>query len=296
MKSFIYFFQYFIFRSFKSFLLMFPEKLRFSIGSSIGYLGYFLIKSRRITTIANLKMAFPYKKNSEIKRIAKESYRSMGKAFLGTVWLDEYMNNDDNFIIHNEDILKSATEKGPVILATMHFGNMESLLKFSETYPFVTVAKKQRNPYLNKYITEQRKHLNIILLEKSKKTGRELFEYAEQNKTIALFTDHRDKGTEVEFFGTKTVSPTGVATLALRYKRPLILVYCLFDKNNKTEVFVKEMKVFNDETLSFKEQVHETTQNIIDEMEEIIFRNPEQWMWLHDRWKLYKQVKNKKII
>ena len=87
----------------------------------------------------------------------------MGKAFLGTIWLEEDMKNDDNFRIHGMEIVERECLKGPVVFATMHFGNMESMLKFSEKYPFVTVAKKQRNPYLNKYISENRKHLNITL-------------------------------------------------------------------------------------------------------------------------------------
>lgn len=294
MKSLIYLSQYFVFRAFKGFIMLFPEKTRFKIGESVGVLGYKLIKARRITTLANLKLAFPEKTIKAREKIAINSYKTMAKAFLGTLWLDKYMKDDNNFKIHNLEILDDELKKGPVVFATMHIGNMESLLKFSEKYPFVTVAKKQRNPYLNKYITNQRKHLNITLLEKSKKTGRELFEYADHGKNIALFTDHRDKGTNVEFFGADTISPTGVATIALKYNRPLILVYCVFDKNNKTDVFVSKVEKVNDPNLTFKENVHETTQKIIFKMEEIITNYPEQWMWLHDRWKLYKQVTKKR--
>lgn len=293
MKSLVYLSQYFVFRAFKGFIMLFPEKTRFKIGENVGVLGYKLIKSRRITTLANLKLAFPEKTVEARHKIAINSYKTMGKAFLGTLWLDEYMKDNDNFKIHNIEIIDEALKKGPVIFATMHLGNMESLSKFSEKYPLVTVAKKQRNPYLNRYITEKRKHLNITLLEKSKRTGRELFEYADFGKTIALFTDHRDKGTNVEFFGADTISPTGVATLALKYNRPLILVYCVFDKDNKTEFFISEIEKVNNPNLNFKENVHETTQQIIFRMEKIIAKYPEQWMWLHDRWKLYKQITKK---
>ncbi len=294
MKKLIYKLQYGIFRAFRGFLLMLPEKARFSVGEKVAVLGYWLIKSRRITTLANLELAFPEKSEKERKRIAVQSYKTMGKAFLGTIWLEEYMKNDDNFRIHGMEIVERECLKGPVVFATMHFGNMESMLKFSEKYPFVTVAKKQRNPYLNKYISENRKHLNITLLEKSKKTSRELFEYAEEGKNIALFSDHRDKGTTVEFFGAETVSPTGAATLALRYDRPLILGYCTFNRDNTTSVHFKKIDVVNDKDKSFKENVHLTTQKLISIMEDIITCYPEQWMWLHDRWKLYKVVSKKK--
>ena len=288
MKNLIYKIQYGIFRMFRGFLLMLPEKARFSAGEKVAVLGYHLIKSRRITTLANLSHAFPEKSEKEIKKIAVNSYKTMGKAFLGTIWLEEYMKNDDNFHVHGMEIVERHCSEGPVVFATMHFGNMESMLKFSEKFPFVTVAKKQRNPYLNRYISENRKHLNITLLEKSKKTSRELFEYAEEGKNIALFSDHRDKGTTVDFFGMETVSPTGAATLALRYNRPLILGYCTFNRDNTTSVHFKKIDVVCDEKNSFKENVHLTTQRLIYMMEDIITCYPEQWMWLHDRWKLYK--------
>ena len=294
MKDLSYKIQYGIFRIFRAGLLLFPENIRFKIGEKVAVLGYYLIRSRRITTLANIQYAMPDKTKKERKRIALEAYKTMGRAFLGTIWLEQYTKNDSNFHAHNIELVERVCAEGPAVFATMHFGNMESMLKFSEKIPFVTVAKKQRNPYLNRYISENRKHLNITLLEKSKKTSRELFEYAEEGKNIALFSDHRDKGTTVDFFGMETVSPTGAATLALRYKRPLILGYCTFNRDNTTSVHFKKIDVVDEEKNSFKENVHLTTQRLIYMMEDIITCYPEQWMWLHDRWKLYKVVTKQK--
>ena len=58
------------------------------------------------------------------------------------------MKNDDNFRIHGMEIVERECLKGPVVFATMHFGNMESMLKFSEKYPFVTVAKNKETHIL----------------------------------------------------------------------------------------------------------------------------------------------------
>ena len=294
MKDLSYKIQYGIFRIFRAGLLLFPENIRFKIGEKVAVLGYYLIRSRRITTLANIQYAMSDKTKKERKRIALEAYKTMGRAFLGTIWLEQYTKNDSNFHAHNIELVERVCAEGPAVFATMHFGNMEAMLKFSERFPFVTVAKKQRNPYLNNFISENRKHLNIILLEKSKKTSRELFEYAEKGKNIALFSDHRDKGTTVDFFGMETVSPTGAATLALRYNRPLILGYCTFNRDNTTSVHFKKIDVACDEKNSFKENVHLTTQRLIYMMEDIITCYPEQWMWLHDRWKLYKVVTKQK--
>ena len=110
---------------------------------------------------------------------------------LGTIWLEQYTKRDSNFHTHNIEIVEKACAKGPAVFATMHFGNMEAMLKFSEKYPFVTVAKKQRNPYLNKFISENRKHLNIILLEKSKKQAENFLNMQSKEKTSLFFRPQR---------------------------------------------------------------------------------------------------------
>lgn len=296
MKSLVYLSQYFIFRVFEQFILLFPEKIRFKFSESIGLIGYKLIKNRRLITLANLKLAFPSKSEEERKKIAIESYKTMAKTFIGSLWLEKYIEDDSNFNFHNLKIIEKAAKKGPFVLATMHIGHMESMLKVSLKHPFVTVAKKQRNPYINSYITKKRNNSNIILIEKDKGTSRKLFKYSVSNKNIALFTDHRDKGTKVNFFGKETVSPTGVATIALKYKRPIILVYCLFNKENKLDAYVKEIKSVTDPNSTFKANVHETTQKIMTEIEKIISKHPEQWMWFHDRWKLSRKLKAKHKI
>ena len=60
----------------------------------------------------------------------------------------------------------------------------------------------------------------------------------------------------------ETVSPTGAATLALRYNRPLILGYCTFNRDNTTSVHFKKIDVVDDEKNSFKENVHLTSQKL----------------------------------
>lgn len=102
--------------------------------------------------------------------------------------------NDDNFHVHGMEIVERHCSEGPVVFATMHFGNMESMLKFSEKFPFVTVAKKQRNPYLNRYISENRKHLNITLLEKSKKQAENFLNMQKREKILHFFLTTEIRG------------------------------------------------------------------------------------------------------
>lgn len=285
--------QYLIFKIFRYILLLFPEKTRFKFAEKLGIIGYYLIKKRREIALANLKLAFPDKTDNERERIAKESYKIMSKAFISTLWFEEYLKT--NVELEDFDRFSSIKEKGNgIVVALIHMGNMEASLKAAEKYRVITVAKTQRNPYIDNFITESRKKMNVTLLKKSKQTSRKLVEEIEEKNVIALFSDHRDKGSTVEFFGEKTVSPTGAINIALRHNLPLVIGYNVMHEDNTcTTYFTKELELVK--TNSFKNDVKVNTQHMINLIENIIKNHPNQWMWFHDRWKLYKKLKNENI-
>ncbi len=284
----IYRLQYWIVMIFRFILLLFPQKLRFKFAEFLGWLGYVAIKKRRETALMNLKLAFPNKSEKEREEIALESYKIMLKAFLCSLWFKEYFKNKENVKTVNKEAFEKAYAKGKgVIVALMHMGNMEASVKAVDGYSLVTVAKKQRNPYIDEFITESRERdLNLTLLKKSKGTSKELIKRLNNQNIIALFSDHRDKGAIVDFFGESTKAPTGAVSLALKFDIPLLLVYNTFNEDNSCTVHVlDEIELIK--TDSFKDDVINNTQNLIHKMEDVIREYPEQWMWFHDRWNLY---------
>ena len=284
----IYRLQYWIVMIFRFILLLFPQKLRFKFAEFLGWLGYVAIKKRRETALMNLKLAFPNKSDKEREKIALESYKIMLKAFLCSLWFKEYFKNKENVKTVNKEAFEKAYAKGKgVIVALMHMGNMEASVKAVDGYSLVTVAKKQRNPYIDDFITESRERdLNLTLLKKSKGTSKELIKRLNNQNIIALFSDHRDKGAIVDFFGESAKAPTGAVSLALKFDIPLLLVYNTFNEDNSCTVHVlDEIELIK--TDSFKDDVINNTQNLIHKMEDVIREYPEQWMWFHDRWNLY---------
>ena len=115
--------------------------------------------------------------------------------------------------------------------------------------------------------------------------------YIKSKDVIALFSDHRDKGAQVEFFGEETVAPTGAVSLALKYDMPFVWCYNVMNSDNTCTSRIMEMKL--DKTGHFKADVLHNTQKLIHCMERAIEENPSQWMWFHDRWKLYKKLYRK---
>ena len=194
--------QYWIVMFFRFILLLFPEKMRFKFAEFLGWVGYKVVKKRRITALANLRLAFPEKTEAEREKIALESYKVMLKAFLCSLWFKDYFKDPSRIKTENIEYFHEAYAKGKgVIVALLHMGNMEASVKAVDGYDIITVAKRQRNPYIDNFITESRKEdLNLTVLKKSKSTSKELIRCLNNKSIFALFSDHRDKGTMVVFF------------------------------------------------------------------------------------------------
>lgn len=291
----MYYIQYIMARVFIFILLLFSENLRFKFGDLLGSLSYKIIKKRREIALYNLKLAFPEKEEKELEKIAKKSFQIMIKAFLCTLWFDKYLKSNNKIkIVNRENIEKVYAKRKKLVVATMHMGNMEASIKAASGYEVITVAKTQRNPYINEYMKSNRsKYINIEVIEKDKNTSRKIFEKLKDNKILALFSDHRDKGTIIDFFHKDAKAPTGAVSIALKKDIPLILVYNILNDDNSTTIFVSD-EIILEKSENFKESVQKGTQKLIDEMEKIIKKHPEQWMWFHDRWNIYSALKRSK--
>lgn len=85
-------------------LSFFPLKVRYSFFENLGLLGYYLIKKRRKLTLDNIRQAFPEKSDEEVVRIAKESYKTMGKMIMTSIYLEEITSNG-NTVMENEELI-----------------------------------------------------------------------------------------------------------------------------------------------------------------------------------------------
>ena len=264
--------------------LLFPLslKMRYRIFEGLGILGYHLIKKRRELTIDNIRNAFPEKSMEEIIEIAKESYRTMGKMIMTSIYLGEITSNG-NTVVENEELIRNLCENNEkaVIIVSLHLGGFEAGSIMKSIRKFYAVFRKQKNRKLNDLMTLWRKEggLNSIPLRNS-----DALNSALNNRTlIALASDHYASDVEIEYFGRKTKGVSGPVLLGLKHKVPLILSYAVFEGDKIRIVNKKEIKIEKKENL--KSTIRHNMQNIFHEFEEIIREYPGQYMWQHKRWR-----------
>ena len=266
-------------------LLKTPESLRYKFGDFLGLASYRLIKKRRIVTLNNIKNAFPEKSDEEIEKIAIKSYQTMVKTFMMSLWIPDTCRDDNKVKYSNYEVFQQAKDQGKgVIIASLHMGCFESVQKVALSNNLYDVIKPQKNVLLDKFMNDNRKKTGINLIYKDSASARDLIKALKNKDIVCLFSDHYDIGCDVEFFGKKTQASNGVASLALKYGSPVVLMYNILDDYGVNTIhFDKIMDIKKTDDL--KKDIVTNTQLLINEFEILIKKYPEQWMWFHRRWR-----------
>jgi KDO2-lipid IV(A) lauroyltransferase len=191
-------------------------------------------------------------------------------------------------------LLSLLHQNRPVILVTGHFGNFE-IGGFSLgilTYPSNSVARPLDNPFLNQFIKEFRESTGQFLVSKNGGAP-DILRVLENNGLMAFLADQSagPKGCMVDFFGKPASTFKAIALLSLQFKAPIVVCYSLrkINENGEFEPMKFEMSITSIlDPLHLPhdiQNVKEITQWYTLKLEEGIRNHPEQYWWLHRRWK-----------
>lgn len=283
--------EYFLFLSLSHLFRFFGLKYARKFAAVIAILFYYVIPLRKNVVISNLQKAFPDYSLKEIKKIAFNSYKSFGISLIEILSLPA-MNKEDitslvkfeNFDIVNK---KYAEGKGLIIM-TAHFGNWEiGAISFGINLNDVMfcIVQSQSNSLVNGWMNRERsKYGNkLIPLGVSIKN---IYKELKQGKVIAIIGDQRgpEDGIRVNLFDIKSSVFAGPAALALKTGSPILMGLIVRQKDFSYSAFITEIKTDNlpeDEN----EKLIEISQRHTEYLEKYIRQYPEQWFWMHKRWK-----------
>ncbi len=210
-------------------------------------------------------------------------------------------------------LLRFLHQDRPLIIVTGHFGNFEfggytlGLL----SYPTHSVARMLDNPFLNTFVKNFRESTGQFLI--SKVGGYDdILHVLENNGTMTFLADQSagPKGCMVDFFGKKASTYKAIALLSLQFEAPIVICYALRHVNEKGEFVPMQFDVHIAGTFDPKNpldavslekmnNVKDITQWFTSKLEEGIRDFPEQYWWLHRRWKDYQrkpQNKNSETV
>ena len=222
---------------------------------------------------------------SEKTEIIKDMWRNYGKTFIEYIFLDTFKKSNSYVEIKGDQILsKLINENKTAICISGHFANFElmSMEISKKSIPLATIYRPLNNFFLNPFMEYLRK--KFICKNQIKKgiNGvREAINFLKNKNSIALMIDQRvSEGEKVNLFGQPALTTTLPAQLAIKYNLKIIPVFIKRTKNDNFEIeFQEELNPKN-----FEDKI-QITQELNKILEKMILKNPNQWIWTHNRWK-----------
>ncbi len=153
--------------------------------------------------------------------------------------------------------------------------------------PMSTVVRRVYDPRLDRVMTDLRSRFGTEVIHRGPSAGRDLLRSLLKNRVLGLLIDQdiRDlTGAFVPFFGRPAWTPTGAATMAIRAERPIVPAFTHRRADGRHIVEVHRPLPFP-ESGSTEEKVHRLTAAATAAIEQQVRKHPEQWVWMHRRWR-----------
>lgn len=283
--------EYFLFIALSFFLRIIGIRLSRKFAYLLALFFYYLIPIRKKTVFENLDIAFPNLTIKEKKNLAFKSFNSFFISMVEILLLPYLSKEKVKSLVelkNSELLLQKYKEGNGLIVLAAHFSNWEYnavSIPLQINIPVHVVVKALRNPFVNKWMNKARTNWGnkLIPLGVSIRTT---FSVLKNKEILAMIADQRgpEESIKLDFFGKKTSVFTGPAVLSLKTNAPLLYLIPIRrpDYSYFAEVHEVDRNNLPDD---FDQQVIVLCQRMINYLEEIIKAYPEQWLWMHRRWK-----------
>ena len=286
MKSVTYFIQFLIisilFLVFKILGLNFASYLS---GKIISFVGPFFRSKNLIKS--NILKAFPNLTQNEIKKITKKMWNNYGRILAEYIFIKDFRLSklEKNIEIKGHEILEKIKQSNePVIFISGHFNNFELMAMQIEKsgINLAAIYRPLNNKFLN-FIMERirKKYICKNQIKKGISGTRQLLSFFKKKTSIALMIDQRvTQGIKSNFFKHEASTTTIPAQFVKKFKCKVVPIYIERVKNTNFKLTIHEPLIYSDE-----ETIETITLDLNYLLEKLIIKNPEQWIWSHNRWK-----------
>ncbi len=269
-----------------------PRPVAREAAVGIGMLVYWLHPRLRRVGMRNLELAFPEKSAGEREAILKGVYRSLGRLLAEVAKFPEYtLANVDRIAVYDglENYLEARDRGKGVLFMTAHLGGWEigSFVHSLHGHWLNIVARKLDNPRLDRWVLQLRSlHGNKI--HDKDEYARGLLAAMKRGETVGALMDTNmtpPQGVFVHYFGRPACTAAGIARVAMHTGAAVLPAFTLWDEalgkyRIRFEAAIPLVCTGDDEA-----DVVANTQNYTAAIEQAVRAHPDQWLWVHRRWK-----------
>ena len=271
-----------------------PPAWAVRIGKWLGRVAFLVDARHRHISLTNLKAAFPDLSASERWTIARKTFENLGKTLLEIPGLARQKREDIQRRVRYTGVDRKewirAQQEGGALLLTGHIGNWELMalgFGWQDEANLAFVARPLDNPYFDRWVNRLRTRSGNRMIPK-KGALRGISRALREGFFVGLLMDQGATGRDgvfVDFFGHLAGSNVALGFLAGRFGVPVHPVHIFRDASGTGHTVHIGPKLPVARTGRKKSDILENTQMFQKALEEIIRQHPEQWFWMHRRWK-----------
>jgi len=268
-----------------------PRPVGLAIFSFLGTLCYYLLHSDRRKAVNNLRFVFGNEwDEKKIRSVARAVFRSQGKNLFDAVHLSAAKANVFDNIVSHDSLYRVAQACGRgkgIVAITAHLGCFEMLLHlFSRRgLSCFAVGRAFKNPDVDESVRKIRSGPDIEYVDRSEST-RKVIRLLRQGKVMGVLVDQDTnvEGVFADFLGHPAFTPSSAVHFAIKLGIPMFVSVTARQPGDKHHVYVSD-ELIPINTGDPKADLAATMQMINDIISEYIRKHPEQWVWMHERWK-----------
>ena len=290
--------EYLLTKGYFSVLKRCPALIIYGACRGVAVLFYALAAKRRRITFKNLEIAFPELPAKERKRIARAAYDHFGvtlaesaMVLAGKITQTELMDMVDGSEMTKLLAVEQSTERG-ILLLSGHLGNFELLSHYLGSHLKRTVhavARKGSNQLIDdRIVTPMREAFGAKVIYKSRALPR-VVKALKTGGHAGLLIDiktNAQQGIPATFFGKETLALASSAFLQIKLNVPVVPVTLVRVAPRRYKLIIGDPIPWEDNGKPREEQVAELTQTHQTALEKLIRAYPEQWLWMHNRWRV----------
>ena len=268
-----------------------PHRWARRISGFLGELWFAVDKRHRRMTLDNLTLAFGGEKSGrEIRLIAKQVFRNIVQVVFEVGWsLHLHPKDLDAFFsVKGLANLRATVGKGKgALVLTGHVGNWELMPVAAAMAGYSANVLYRPIDYapLDRFFVETRTRFGLKMIPKDASLLR-VFRALKRGETVAMLLDQNvglHKGVMVDFFGRRACTSYGLAYITLKTGAPVVPFFVVRNENGFTAEIGAEIPFIK--TGDDRKDLEENTRQYNEALESIIRRYPDQWFWIHNRWK-----------
>jgi KDO2-lipid IV(A) lauroyltransferase len=269
-----------------------PFSLSVKAGRMIGGLLYRIDRKHRNLASENISLALGLSR-SEAEALAKRVFENIGMTFAEFIKIPVL---DRDFIENNiavdglDNYLEAKAEGKGVLLLAAHLGNWELLAAPLRGEKVSVVYKKTKNPYVNSFINGIRGSYGLKTIS-HRNAVKDILAALKRGEGVGILLDQHAGMKEaviVDFLGRPASTNIGLAIIALKTGAPVVPIFLVREGEGRYRA-VYEEPIYLQKSGDSEKDIREATVRFNSVIEKYVRRYPEQWFWVHNRWKIAKQ-------